>query len=121
MANRSLCGLMVVAVLLAGQPVAASAQTTPMVRGDGQGATLSLLSPVLQVGLLVGGAWVGSLLARRLVNSSWFSLIGARLGAGLGLEAAASLGLLGIGVGSALPASRVAPQLISVPLAGDGN
>ena len=126
MSRRSLGGLVVVAMLLAGQPSVAVAQTSPAVPytppagggedGAGQPASLALATPVIQVGLLVGGAWIGSILARRLVNSSWVSLIGARIGAGLGLEAAASLGLLGIGVGGALPASRVvAPQLISAP------
>ena len=125
MSRRSLAGLVVMAMLLAGQPPAAVAQTSPAAGsedGDGRSVPLALATPMLQVGLLVGSAWIGSVLARRLVNSNWFSLIGARIGAGLGLEAAASLGLLGIGVGSALPASRaVAPQLISLPGGGDGR
>lgn len=121
MARRSLGGLVVVAMLLAGQP--APAQTPPAGKAeDGGGPSASVAMPVLQVGLLVGGAWIGSVLARRLLNSNWVSLIGARIGAGLGLEAAASLGLLGIGVGGALPASRVvAPQLISAPGNGAGR
>ena len=125
MSRPSLGRLLVVAMLVAGEPSAAMAQTPPAAKiGDdaAQAPPLALLSPVLQVGLLVGGAWVGSMLARRLVSSNWVSLIGARIGAGLGLEAAASLGLFGIGVGGALPAARaVAPQLISTPLTGEGR
>ena len=133
MARRSLGGLVVAALLLTGDPVGVAAQTPPVqtppaqtppagLGDDESSSSLSVATPLLQVGLLIGGAWAGSVIARRMLNSGWVSLIGARIGAGLGLEAAASLGLLGIGVGGALPASRVvAPQLISVPISGEGR
>ena len=110
MAKRSLAGLLVAALLATGEP--ALAQSPPAAGAEEQGATLALAAPVLQVGLLMGSAWIGAVLAGRFFDSNWFALIGARIGAGLGLETAASLGVLGIGVGGALPASRaLAPQL----------
>ena len=110
MARRSLAGLLVAALMATGEP--ALAQSPPAAGAGEQGATLALAAPVLQVGLLVGSAWIGAVLARRLFDSNLFALIGARLGAGLGIETAASLGVLGIGVGGALPASRaLVPQL----------
>ena len=119
MPRRCLVGLVVVAMLCGGDPCGAMAQTQPAETsndGGGQTGVLAAGLPLLQIGVLVGGAWIGSVVARRFIDSGWFSLIGARLGAGLGLESAASLGLLGIGVGGALPASRVfTPQLISTP------
>ncbi|MEI8393282.1 MAG: hypothetical protein WCF85_01005 [Rhodospirillaceae bacterium] len=45
--------------------------------------------------VVIGCAWVGSILARRLINSWWFGYIGARAGAMLGLDALAALGLFG--------------------------
>ena len=124
MPRRCLVGLVVVAMLCGGEPCGAMAQTQPPAETSnddgGQTGVLAAGMPLLQIGLLVGSAWLGSIVARRFIDSGWFSLIGARLGAGLGLESAASLGLLGIGVGGALPASRVVgPQLISAPPEGD--
>ncbi|MEI6560066.1 MAG: hypothetical protein WCO00_16840 [Rhodospirillaceae bacterium] len=125
MSRRSLGWVPVVALLLAGEPSVLLAQTKPAGSGPGgagAGSPLEIALPVLQVGLLVGGAWVGSVIGRRLINNRWISLIGARLGAGLGLEAMAGLGLLGFGFGGALPAGRVmAPQLVSTPAASGGG
>jgi len=74
---------------------------------------------VAQVGALITGAYLGAVVARRYFASGWMALIGARLGAGLGLETAAAAGALGVGLGSALPAARTAaPQLIAAPGSG---
>jgi hypothetical protein len=58
--------------------------------------------------------WLGSIVARRVIATGWFSLVGARVGAGMGAETAAALGLAGLGTARALPSSTpaaVTPRL----------
>lgn len=86
----------------------ADAQTPPARPSDvSANQTTSRLPPVLEIVAVAGCAWVGALLARRVFNSGWFGFLGARMGAMLGLDALATLGLLG----ETAPAVRMAPAV----------
>lgn len=89
------------------EPVAAPQQTD----AAGTGFSLSGL-PWAQIAVLVGGAYLGSSLARTLFDNRWFGLLGARLGQILGLDALAALGLAGEGA-----AAGTAPAIEAAPAA----
>jgi hypothetical protein len=100
----------------------AEAQTLPVEATDATGSRdlpatiLGAIAnlPWLQIGVLAGGSYLGSILARRFIDSTWFSLLGARLGAMIGLDALAGFEAIGEGAGAG--AATVAPTTVAAPI-----
>jgi len=102
---------LVLILLLLGAPLGGvGAQPLPVPPSEEQGApktaTVGRWVPMVVV---AGCAWLGAIVARRLLNSSWFALAGARLGAMLGADALSALGAGGGRAAQAAPVARAAP------------
>ena len=113
--NRLLRTLLFFVVVVALPLAPTRAQAAPVIAADGAGAAErapppaspgSAAVPWVQIVVIAGGAWLGSVLARRVMNSGWFSFIGARLGAMVGVEALAGFGALWDWLAGAAPATR---------------
>ena len=94
----SLRMILLILLLLSTSITDADAQTTAVQPTESTGAnaapaTEGGFSPWVKVAVVVGGAWLGSIVARRIFDRTWFSFVGGRLGAMLGSDAVAVVGL----------------------------
>ena len=113
--NRLLRALLFIVVVVALPLADTAAQTAPVIAADGSGpseaappppSSARAAVPWVRIVAIAGSAWIGSVLARRVINSGWFGFIGARLGAMVGVEAVAGLGALWDWLAGAAPAAR---------------
>jgi hypothetical protein len=116
-AFRVLLVVVAVLTLAGGRAGAQTMGASPSLHGPGQPPAAAAVSsvPWLPVVAMIGGAYLGSVLARRYLGTSiWVTLLGSRLGSTLGLDAAAGLAAIGEAVGGGGgAAARSAPTVPS--------